>query len=150
MTNSWRKSLGVKIYMIQKFCVKTTILYWPDSFGHPGQKTSSEWWYWLIPSISIWPTERDLLRESYVTEFVCPLILVHGLFSLVYWTGTRGHTNLVTYVLRSSSQEHWLWDTAWKRNVFLLFSTVLRIFQLLYLWNHWSDSGGISAKCTSP
>ena len=29
------------------------------------------------------------------------------------------------------SREHWLWDTARKRNAVLLFSIVLRIFQLL-------------------
>ena len=49
------------------------------------------------------------------------------------------------------SREHWLWDTARKRNVFLLFSIVLGIFQLLY---NFGTTGPIqvrfSATCTSP
>ena len=44
------------------------------------------------------------------------------------------------------SQENWLWDIARKKNASLLFSIVLRIFQLLWLWNHWSNSGGVFSK----
>ncbi len=55
-----------------------------------------------------------------------------------------------THVLRSSksvgSREHWLWDIARKRNAFLMFSTVLRILQLLITLSQWSDSGGVFSK----
>ena len=41
--------------------------------------------------------------------------------------------HVIKYVLQSGgiSRQHWPWDTARKRNEFLLFSTVLRILQLL-------------------
>ena len=56
------------------------------------------------------------------------------------------------YVLQSSriSWKHWLWDTARKRNAFLLFSIVLRIFQSFNFGTTGPIQVGFSAKCTSP
>ena len=45
------------------------------------------------------------------------------------------------------SWQHWLWHISRKRNEFLLF---WESFNCSLTWNHWTDSSGFSAKCTSP
>ena len=48
------------------------------------------------------------------------------------------------------SREYWLWDIAWKRNAFILFSIVLRIFSCYNFGTTGPIQAGFSAKCTSP
>ncbi len=48
------------------------------------------------------------------------------------------------------SREHWLWDTARKRNAFLLFSIVLKSFNCYSFGTIGPLQVGFSAKCTSP
>ena len=61
------------------------------------------------------------------------IIIITGVIS---WCRHRQHFHLHHHMCcdlaRSvRSREHWFWDTSRKRNAFLLFSSVLRIFQLL-------------------
>ena len=84
-----------------------------------------QWWYH-------WNSECSLfLNIIYIFFFMYSFLLFWANYlSCFFSTLSFLCCDLAGSVI---SRQHWLWDTARKRNAFLLFSIVLRIFQFLEL-----------------